>query len=120
MNNPRSLQFLFLFGVVLLASLYFFPLWKITLLAPQYPNGVEMHIHIDKIGGTEPGTLQNINILNHYIGMKPIEPDSIPELKILPVVIISFLITGILIAISNNKYLFAFWACMLILSLIHI
>ena len=116
MNNPRSLQFLFLFAVLLLASLYIFPLWKITLLAPQYPNGVEMHIHIDKIGGKEPGTLQNINILNHYIGMKPIEPDSIPELKILPIVIISFLISGILIALTNNKYLFAFWACMLIIG----
>lgn len=92
------------------------PLWRITLIAPQYPKGVHMHIHINKIGGSEPGTLQNVNILNHYIGMKPIEPDSIPELKILPIIIMIFAGTALLFALINHKYLFAFWVAMLIIG----
>ena len=64
-------------GVSLLL-MFVAPLWKITLEAPQYPKGLGMFIWINKITGTEPSTLQNINIMNHYIGMKAIETDSIP------------------------------------------
>lgn len=94
---------------ILLVSLFFLPLWSITLLAPQYPDGVEMHIYINKIGGSSPGTLQNVNILNHYIGMKKIEPDSIPELKYMPSIIAFFIVFGLLTATINRKWLYATW-----------
>ncbi|MFK7773589.1 MAG: hypothetical protein AB8F94_15675 [Saprospiraceae bacterium] len=54
-----------LVAVLCLSSLFFLPMWKITLIAPQYPKGIQMNIHIDKIGGDSPSVLQNINILNH-------------------------------------------------------
>ena len=38
-------------GMVLLASLFIFPMWKITLIAPQYPDGVTLRIYIDKESG---------------------------------------------------------------------
>ena len=38
-----------------------------------------MYIWVNKIGGESKSTLQNINILNHYVGMKKIDPESIPE-----------------------------------------
>ena len=94
---------------LLLLILFFKPLWKIILLAPQYPEGVEMHIYVNKIGGKDPGTLQNVNILNHYIGMKPIEPDSIPELKYFPKIVWAFIILAIVFAIVNHKYGYLFW-----------
>jgi len=53
--------------------------------------------------------LQNINILNHYIGMKPIEPDSIAELKYLPYIVLSFTFLAFLSAIINNKYVYLGW-----------
>ena len=65
-----------------------------------------MHIYINKIGGKDPGTLQNINILNHYIGMKKIEPDSIPELKYFPKIVWVFAILAVIFAFANNKYLY--------------
>lgn len=43
-----------LLGIVSLMSLFVFPMWQIILYAPQYPDGVEMHIYIDKIGGSSP------------------------------------------------------------------
>ena len=96
-------------------------MWKITLYAPQYPDGVEMHIHINKIGGATEGTLQNINILNHYIGMKKIEPDSIPELRYMPLIVIFFVFLAIVTAFFDKKWLYWLWTisiiCVLIIGL---
>jgi len=75
------------FASLLLVVMYVFPIWKITLDAPQYPEGLGMYIWIDTVTGEKPHDLANINGLNHYIGMKTIEPDTIPELKIMPWVI---------------------------------
>lgn len=94
---------------LLLISLFIWPMWKITLLAPQYPDGVQMYIYINKIGGSSPGTLQNVNILNHYIGMKKIEPDSIPELKFMPGIVTFFIVTGFITALINKKWVYGFW-----------
>ncbi len=101
-------------GLILL-TLFLYPLWRISLYAPQYPKGVHMHIHIDKIGGSEPGTLPNINFMNHYIGMKPIEPDSIPELRILPKIVLGFAIASFLCALGDFKFLYFLWVGLLIL-----
>ena len=96
-------------AVLCLSSLFFLPLWKITLVAPQYPKGITMHIHINKIGGKTPAVLQNINILNHYIGMKKIEPESIPELKYFPFIIMGLIALGLLAAGVNNKNVYLGW-----------
>ncbi len=109
---PRILMFL---AVILLASLFIWPMWSITLLAPQYPDGVQMHIYIDKIGGSSPGTLQNVNILNHYIGMKKIEPDSIPELKYMTPIVIFFMVTSLIAALMDRKMIYGIWAGLLLL-----
>jgi copper chaperone NosL len=96
-------------AVLLPLTLFFFPLWKITLGAPQYPKGLSMYIHINKIEGGERGDLQNINLMNHYVGMKKIEPDSIPELTYFPYIIIALSVLGLLLAFSNNWKVWAVW-----------
>ena len=108
---PRVLMLL---AVASLMSLFVFPMWNITLLAPQYPDGVTMHIYINKIGGETPSTLQNINILNHYVGMKYIEPDEIPELKYFPFIIGGMGVIGLLALIINKKWAYLGWAVLLI------
>ena len=108
MKNKLSQILLILSGLLLLL-LFVLPLWRISLIAPQYPHGVHMYIYINKIGGAEPGTLQNVNILNHYIGMKPIEPDSIPELKYLPFVVIGLSVLALITAIIDKKYFYLTW-----------
>ena len=54
------------------------PLWRMTLLAPQYPGGLHMSAYGDRF----EGDVREINILNHYIGMKPINGDEVLEFKI--------------------------------------
>ena len=57
-------------AALLLSFTYFFPLWEITLDAPQYPEGLGLEIWINQMQGQHPGDLNKINNLNHYIGMK--------------------------------------------------
>lgn len=91
----------------MLVGAYFFPLWQITLEAPQYPEGIAMHIWHNKIGGESEYTLQNINILNHYIGMRQIVPDSFTELKVIPWVLAIFTAMGLIFSfLKKRKFLF--------------
>jgi copper chaperone NosL len=94
---------------VLPLSLFFSPLWKITLGAPQYPEGLSMYIHINKIADGNRGDLQNINLMNHYVGMKNIEPDSIPELTYFPYIVMALSVLGLLLVFTNNWKLWALW-----------
>lgn len=102
-------------ALISLLSLFVFPMWRIILYAPQYPDGVEMHIYIDKIGGKDPGTLQNVNILNHYVGMKYIEPDDIPELQYFPYIIGAMALLGLAALIANKQWGYLAWALTLVL-----
>ncbi|MCB0613531.1 MAG: hypothetical protein KDC75_09490, partial [Phaeodactylibacter sp.] len=104
---PRVLMIL---AAAALMMLFVFPMWRITLIAPQYPDGVNMYIWINKIGGDGPGTLQNVNILNHYVGMKFIEPDAIPELQYFPYIIIGLAVLALLAAAINKKQVYLGWA----------
>ena len=45
------------------------PLWSMTMKAPQYPRG----LHLYAYGSALAGDVHEINILNHYIGMPPLE-----------------------------------------------
>ena len=74
-----------------------------------------MFIWINKIGGETASTIQNINILNHYVGMKYIEPDSIPELKYFPYIVYAMVALGLLAAVLNKRKLFLAWAILMVL-----
>ncbi len=110
----RLPQVLMLLAALLLVSLFVWPMWRITLVAPQYPSGVTMYIYINKIGGEHESTLQNINILNHYVGMKPIEPEAIPELRYFPWVVWSMIALGLLAAALNRRWAFFAWASLML------
>jgi len=108
-------RYLMILAAILLIFLFLFPIWRITLVAPQYPDGISMFIWINKITGATPGTIQNINILNHYVGMKFIEPDSIPELKYFPFVIGGMALLAIGFAIINKRPLFLAWVILFVI-----
>ena len=73
-----------------------------------------MRIWLNEISGLKPNDLQSINGLNHYIGMKEIVPDAIPELKIMPYVIIFMIVLGLLNAYLKNKKLIYVWLILFI------
>lgn len=102
-------------GSLLLFGLFYFPLWNIELGAPQYPIPLGMNIYINGIEGVEEFDLQNIDGLNHYIGMKTIpKADQMWEFTVFPIVISCMSIIGIVLGVAGyfNKIkpsYFLFW-----------
>jgi copper chaperone NosL len=116
MNNKS--RFALGLASVLLIGVFFTPLWTITLEAPQYPEGIGMYIHIDNVTGHKPNDLRNINGLNHYIGMKEIVPESIPELRIMPWLMAGLIALGLLAAATGIRSLGYAWVILFVLLLI--
>ena len=109
-SRPRIAMIL---GAILLLGVFLAPIWRITLYAPQYPDGLSMDIWVDKI--TDEDALKNINILNHYVGMMMIEPDSIPELTYFPIIIYIMAGLALLAGIINNRKVYFTWVLIMVL-----
>jgi copper chaperone NosL len=106
--NSKSKLILIIASLILILT-FFFPLWSIDLEAPQYPEGIGLKIWINQITGLKPNDLNNINGLNHYIGMKEIVPDAIPELKIMPYIIIFLILFGLVTALVGKRFFIYTW-----------
>ncbi len=102
-------RFLLAVAAVLVLPALLFPLWEVRLGAPQYPEGLGLQIWASKVTGIKPNDLQNINGLNHYIGMKPITPDAIPELRIMPWVIGALSLAAFAIAWRGTRRMLTGW-----------
>ncbi|MDR9407199.1 MAG: hypothetical protein RI573_00020 [Balneolaceae bacterium] len=108
-------KYIMAIAALLLGFVFITPIWTIDMEAPQYPEGIGMEISINKIEGKSKQDLQNINGLNHYIGMKPITPESIPELKIMPWIFGLLIVSGLGIAVWGNRTALLFWIILFIL-----
>ena len=81
-------RFMLLAAAVLLVATYFFPLWNLTMFAPQYPDGLRLDIYsYTLVGGNGGQDIKEINVLNHYIGMQDLVNESFTEFKWMPFVI---------------------------------
>ncbi|MBL7896779.1 MAG: nitrous oxide reductase accessory protein NosL [Bacteroidia bacterium] len=87
-------------GLLLIAVLYV-PMWYIDLDAPQYPEGLQLLIFPDKIGGN----VEIINGLNHYIGMKTLHTEDFIEFKLLPYIIMFFAVFFIIVGLLRHRKL---------------
>lgn len=94
---------------LLLSVTYFVPLWEISMEAPQYPEGLGISIWINNITGQTKGDLNKINNLNHYIGMKHISKDAIPELKYMPWIMRALMIFGLIAGATGRRKILFFW-----------
>jgi copper chaperone NosL len=103
-------------AAVCLLLIFVFPIWKITLEAPQYPEGLGMFIWINKIVGEEASTLQSVNIMNHYIGMKAIEPDAIPEFSFMPYVTLALAGLALILTVLKKWKLNLVWTILLLVG----
>jgi len=104
----KKSKLLMIVGSLLLLGLFVFPLWNITLEAPQYPIPLGMDIHINKFEDTHEFDIKNINLMNHYVGMQYI-PETIPEFKIFPWAVGIMVILGVIIGLKGNYKLFLVW-----------
>ncbi len=103
-------RILVLIATLLLPIAFFTAIWKIHLWAPQYPEGLEMQIWIDRL----TGDITIINGLNHYIGMANIEESMFPELKFLQYILYGIIALGLITFIANKRWLLNLFTFVLI------
>ena len=106
MKKLSSLGRVSIFVVIgCIVALWFFPMWRIDLAAPQYPEGIFMNIWINHLSGD----VEIINGLNHYIGMKTIQEEDFKEFIYLPIALISFCVLGLIVFVLNRKIGYYIW-----------
>src|SRR5215510_780393 len=106
--SPRSRVLLAIASVLLLFARGL-PLWRIQLVAPQYPEGLGMEIYASTVRGAKEHDLENINKLNHYIGMRRIEPEAIPDLRVIPWFITGLAAAGLVAAAVGRRRVAYAW-----------
>lgn len=115
LNDMKLSGTIMILGSALLLGLFFYPLWNIRLEAPQYPDPLGMDIYIAGIEGEEEFDIQNIDGVNHYIGMKKIpKPEEMWEFNVFPIVIGSMAGLGIILGFLGffgkiSPHLFLGW-----------
>jgi copper chaperone NosL len=115
MINKHGHKFIFIIASLLLLLLFRFPLWRITLGIPQYPKDISVHIWINKMVNGSNKAMDIINVLNHNIGMKPIEPDSIPELRYFQWILVFMTLAGVVVGVFGNRKLRIIWLGLLVM-----
>ena len=100
-NNKisRNSSALLIMAAILLSISIFVPIWRIDLDAPQYPEGLRLLIHANKLGGN----VDIINGLNHYIGMKTLHSEDFIEFTVLPYLIGFFALFSFVSAFAGRK-----------------
>ena len=112
----KKASVLMIIGSIFVLGLFIFPMWNIRLGAPQYPEPLGIDIYINGLQGQSEFDIQNIDGLNHYIGMKTLpKPADMWEFSVFPMVTLFMASLGILIGllglfknISPNWFLFWF------------
>jgi copper chaperone NosL len=107
---PVSSRVLLVLAAILLFGSLFFPIWQMQLSAPQYPEGLTLYMHANKLAGN----VASINDLNHYIGMKTLHTEDFIEFTVLPYIIGFFGVLTLVAAFIGRRK----WALMTLILLI--
>jgi copper chaperone NosL len=82
---PRALL---VAAALCLVPAYVSPLWTLTMFAPQYPDGLRLYIYSHELNGGNGGQdVHEINVLNHYIGMRDLQQSDFTEFQWMPFVL---------------------------------
>ncbi len=105
LRRPLSVgaRVLVLLGAGCLVLALLLPLWRIELVAPQYQEGLSLHIYsYQLVAGNNGQDLHEINGLNHYIGMKPIEEADFVEMRWVPFALGVFILLALRAAVLGS------------------
>ena len=89
--------------IVPLLLSFAFPLWQISMKAPQYPDGLKMDIYsYQVVGGNDGHDVAEINVLNHYIGMHTITREELRDLDWIPFGLVAMALLALRAALLGN------------------
>lgn len=96
-------------AAVLLAVSLLMPYWSLVLHAPQYPGGLDAVIFTDRL----EGDVEEIDELNHYIGMMRLGEAARIERSIAPVALVALVALGLAAALVRSR-----WAILLAIPIV--
>ena len=99
-RGRRLRAVLLLTAAVLIGVALFQPLWGMTLVSVQYPEGLRMVVYPLRL----VGDLNEINMLNGYIGMADISREYFVELRILPLLFGGVILLAVLAAFVDHVW----------------
>ena len=79
------------------------PMWHLNMEAPQYPQGLDLYVYSYKVdGGNDGNDVQEINVLNHYIGMAPLDRAALTDLDWIPFLFAAMVIFALRTAVIGK------------------
>lgn len=100
--GQRSRLIIVLSSLALLIS-FVVPMWHIKMYATQFPEGLELRIYPQRLtGGNEGRDVAEINTLNHYIGMRPIQQQDFAEMRWIPFALGVFVLLALRTAVFGK------------------
>jgi hypothetical protein len=93
-------------GAGLFAGAFFLPWWKFWLYAPQYPGGLQLVIALTGM----KGDVHEIDLLNHYIGMKHLEDAAPTERQLAGYGIAALAVLTVVLVLASGRKLTRFVA----------
>ncbi len=94
-STRRLMDYLLPSALLMLAALLlvisvFLPYWRMTMFAPQYPKGLRVEVFVSHL----EGDVDEVDALNHYLGMPPLDEGGQLERS---VSILSIVVFGLLL-----------------------
>ena len=90
---------LMLASLLLTVSL-FTPYWSLTMKAPQYPEGLKVTLYLDRM----EGDIQEIDGLNHYLGMPALDEGGKLERHVSVIAVTSFALLVLAGVFIHNRW----------------
>ncbi|MEZ4676422.1 MAG: cytochrome C [Caldilineaceae bacterium] len=87
-------------AAAILAISTFLPYWRIRLNAPQYPTGLFVIVYVNHM----EGDVREVDGLNHYIGMAPLEEAANIERSLAPIAMVVIALMIISVAFIHSKW----------------
>ena len=91
---------LFVVSAILLVVSTFLPYWKMRLNAPQYPQGLFITVYVNRM----EGDVAEIDGLNHYIGMRPLDEAAQIERSLAPIALVVIVLLMAGVALIHSKW----------------
>ena len=97
---------IFTVAALLLVISTFMPYWSMKMTAPQYPKGLHVNVFVNRL----EGDMKEIDSLNHYLGMAPLDSGGQLERSI---AVAALLAIGLLLVAS--VFVHSKWATLVVL-----
>lgn len=93
LNKFLTPNAIFTIAAILLVASTFLPYWRMEMTAPQYPKGLSVDVYVNHL----EGDMKEVDALNHYLGMPPLDAGGQLERSLALFAIVSL---GLLLAAS--------------------